>query len=49
MPFELYFAAAVVASVASGLALRNLLERRRYERMKLTGGRKALVRNLFGG
>ncbi|MFT3916725.1 MAG: hypothetical protein QM704_22375 [Anaeromyxobacteraceae bacterium] len=49
MPIELAIPAALAATVALGVATWNVLERRRYERMKLTGGRKALVRNLFGG
>lgn len=49
MPLELAIPAAVTAAIALGAAAWNALERRRYERMKLSGGRKALVRNLFGG
>jgi hypothetical protein len=40
---------AVVCAVAITFGTRSYLARRRYERLKMSGGRKALVRNLFGG
>ena len=49
MPLELLAAAALGCAVALTVAARAYLARRRYERAKLSGGRKALVRNLFGG
>lgn len=48
MPLELPILVAVVSAAVVAFAVRQVRARRRYEAMKMSGGRKALVRNLFG-
>lgn len=49
VPLELPIVAAVLCAIAVTFAVRAQLARKRYARLKMSGGRKALVRNLFGG
>jgi len=46
---ELAIVVAAAFIVAVSVAAWNHAARRRYERLNMSGGRKALVRNLFGG
>jgi len=48
LPLELPILVAVVCAAVVAFAVRHVRARRRYEAMKMSGGRKSLVRNLFG-